>query len=196
MAQNSEMSITKKMLGKIRESRYNQYLEKTKDLVTEEKVDDNFITKSKTLMKEAVENSKKKLNEENENENVDSKHKDSVEINKDTPMFGDIRTSQEELIKKTISDNVKFGEGALKFYPESEDLTLNGQIPSLNMKFQFRYSDPSGNGCYVWCDAIQLTDGNLKTIGKIKNCYDNWKDSITENDDLIDKLKKFANKKD
>ena len=131
-----------------------------------------------------------------EEEQVDDEHKDSFDITKDTPQFGDVRTSQEEAIRKAVNNNVKFGEKALKYYPKAEDITLDGNIPSLNLDFQFRYNDPSGDGCYVWTEAMQLTETNARTLGKIRDAFSNWKDSITQDGDLMAKLKKASENKD
>ena len=97
-------------------------------------------------------------------------------------------------MKKTIGENIVLDEGALKYYPDSDDMTLEGKIRTLNMEFQFRYNDPSGDGCYIWCEAMQLTETNTRTLGKIRNAFSNWKDSITQDGDLMMKLKKAANK--
>ena len=183
----NEMSVTKKMLAKLRENRVMQAKQAADQFVTEEKEQDNFLTRSKVLMEEAVDNSKKKiLTEEDEG------HKDYFVVKKDTPQFGDIRTSQEETIKKTINDNIKLENDALRYYPDSDDMTLDGKIPSLNLKFQFRYNDPSGDGCYVWSDALQLTDANIRVVGKIRNSFMNWRDSITQDAGLMEKLKQAA----
>jgi hypothetical protein len=183
----NEMSVTKKMLAKLRENRAMQAKQAADQFVTEEKEQDNFLTRSKVLMEEAVDNSKKKiLTEEDEG------HKDYFVVKKDTPQFGDIRTSQEETIKKTINDNIKLENDALRYYPDSDDMTLDGKIPSLNLKFQFRYNDPSGDGCYVWSDALQLTDANIRVVGKIRNSFMNWRDSITQDAGLMEKLKQAA----
>ena len=183
----NEMSMTKKMLAKLRENRVMQAKQAADQFVTEEKEQDNFLTRSKVLMEEAVDNSKKKiLTEEDEG------HKDYFVVKKDTPQFGDIRTSQEETIKKTINDNIKLENDALRYYPDSDDMTLDGKIPSLNLKFQFRYNDPSGDGCYVWSDALQLTDSNIRVVGKIRNSFMNWRDSITQDAGLMEKLKQAA----
>ena len=139
-------------------------------------------------MEEAVNDKKKVVTEEA----VDNDHEKSFEIEKDTPQFGDIRTSQEDAIRKTINDNVKFSNGALRYYPNADDMTLDGEIPSLNLKFQFRYNDAS-DGCYVWCDAMTLNDNNARVIGKIRDAYNNWRDSITQDNGLMDKLKQAAN---
>lgn len=189
-----EMNITKKMLDTLRKGRVDEARKAAEQFVTEEQERDNFLTRSKILMEEAIkENKKKVLTEEEE---VDEDHKDSFDITKDTPQFGDVRTSQEEAIRKAVNNNVKFGEKALKYYPKAEDITLDGNIPSLNLDFQFRYNDPSGDGCYVWTEAMQLTETNARTLGKIRDAFSNWKDSITQDGDLMAKLKKASENKD
>ena len=89
-----------------------------------------------------------------------------------------------------------YTQNALKYYPDANDMTLDGKIPSLNLTFQFRYSDPSGDGVYVWTDAMQLTDSNARTVGKIRDAFSNWKDSITSDTDLMEKLKKACENRD
>jgi len=131
-----------------------------------------------------------------EEENVDETHKESFVVKKDTPQFGDVRTSQEEALRKTVGENITLESDALKYYPKSDDMTLNGKINTLNLKFQFRYNDPSGDGCYIWTEAMQLTETNARTLGKIRDAFSNWKDSITQDGDLMEKLKKAAESKD
>jgi len=188
-----EKIITRKMLDKLREGRDRQAREAAEQFVVEAKEEDNFLTRSKTLMEEAVQNSKKKILTEEDNSD-DESHENYFEIRPNTPQFGDVRTSQEEVLKKTVGENITLDEGALKYYPDSDDMTLEGKIRTLNMEFQFRYNDPSGDGCYIWCEAMQLTETNTKTLGKIRNAFSNWKDSITQDGDLMVKLKKAANK--
>jgi hypothetical protein len=190
-----EREITKKMLDKLRENRVKQAREAAEQFVTESVEEDNFLTRSKTLMQEAVNSNKKKVLTEAEAEDSDdSSHDNYFEIRPNTPQFGDVRTSQEDVLKKTIGENITLDEGALKYYPDSDDMTLDGKIRTLNMEFQFRYNDPSGDGVYVWTEAMQLTETNTKTLGKIRNAFLNWKDSITQDGDLMMKLKKAANK--
>ena len=64
----------------------------------------------------------------------------------------------------------------------------------MNLTFQFRYNDPSGQGVYVWAEALQLTEENTRTIGKLRDAFSNWKDSITQDGDLMDKLARYASK--
>lgn len=189
-----EMSITRKMLDTLRKGRVDEARRAAEQFVTEAQEQDNFLTRSKILMQEAIDENKKKIL--TEEEEVDDSHSDSFDITKNTPQFGDVRTSQEEAIRKAINGNVQFEENALKYYPKADDMTLNGKIPSLNLDFQFRYNDPSGDGVYVWTNAMQLTDTNARTIGKIRDAFSNWKDSITQDGDLMEKLKKAAENKD
>ena len=191
-----ERDITKRMLDKLREGKDRQAREAAEQFVVESKESDNFLTRSKALMEEAVKNNKKKVltEAEAEEESNDESHDNYFEIRPNTPQFGDVRTSQEDVLKKTIGENIALDEGALKYYPDSDDMTLEGKIRTLNMEFQFRYNDPSGDGVYVWTEAMQLTETNTKTLGKIRNAFLNWKDSITQDGDLMMKLKKAANK--
>lgn len=184
-------NITKKMLNTLRRGRVEQAKWAADQFVNESEEKDNFLTRSKILMQEAVDENKKKIL--TEEEELDDSHKDSFEIDKNTPQFGDLRTSQEEAIRKALNTNVQFE--ALKYYPKADDMTLDGKIPSLNLKFQFRYNDPA-TGCYVWTEAMVLNDENARTIGKIRDAYNNWKDSINNESDLMDKLKQAAEKKD
>ena len=190
----NEANITKKMLDTLRSKRSRdiQEREAAKLFVVEKKENDNFLTRSKVLMNEAVEDNKKKIL--TEEETSDESHDNYFEIRPNTPQFGDVRISQEDVLKKTIGENITLDEGALKYYPDSDDMTLEGKIRTLNMEFQFRYNDPSGDGCYVWCEAMQLTETNTRTLGKIRNAFSNWKDSITQDGDLMQKLKKAATK--
>ena len=129
--------------------------------------------KSKTLIKESKENQE-------------------FPITKNTPNFGDVRVSQEESLVKTIGENIEFAENALIYKPDTKDLILSGKVNSLNLVFQFRYNDPSGDGCYVWVQELQLTEPNQKTLGKIRDGFLNWKSSLLQNGDLLEKLHKIA----
>jgi len=188
----NEKSITKKMLETLRKGRVEEAKRAAEQFVVESEEKDNFLMRSKILMQEAVDNNKKKIL--TEEEETDDTHQNSFDINKNTPQFGDVRTSQEEAIRKTLNTNVQFEDKALRYYPKADDMTLDGNIPSLNLKFQFRYNDPSGDGVYVWCEGMQLTDSNARTIGKIRDAFSNWKDSITQDGDLMEKLKQASEK--
>ena len=183
--------FTKKMLKTIRENVEKTKTYSVKPLVVEEKhvEKENFLTRSRTLMEEAE---KKKLNEENDKSFNDDKHDNGFPITKKTPQFGDVRVSQEEALLKTIGEQIKLSEDALIYYPDADDLVLNGEIPSMNTSFQFRLNDPSSEGIYIWSEALQLTDSNNRLLGKIRDAYLNWKQTLVQDGDLMDKLKKVV----
>ena len=101
---------------------------------------------------------------------------------------------QVEAIKKCVGEGIEFGEKAVVYYPDNNELSINGKIQSINVVFQFRSSDPSGDGVYIWANGSQLTDANLRIIGKIRDAFANWKTSIIQSDDLLDKMKKVSEK--
>ena len=184
------MDKTRDMLKVIREGS-DKYTKKPVADVPEKEIvleKDNFVTRARILMEEAE---KKSLNEAENNFNDDS-HEKVFPITKTTPQFGDVRVSQEESVIKTVGEQVKFDDESLLFYPDANDLVFNGEIPSLNASFQFRYNDPSGVGCYIWADALQLSDENTRTIGKIKDAFENYKQGLINNADLFEKLKKVS----
>ncbi len=192
---NMAKDVTKQMLNTIREGVERVRIEKStvkplpvKTIVVEE---DNFLTRSKILMEEAEgKNQKKKLTEGKDFN--DEKHDKSFPITKKTPQFGDVRVSQEESILKTVGEQVKFNDDSLLYYPDADDLVLNGEIPSMNTTFQFRFNDPSSEGIYVWSEGLQLTDSNSRTLGKIRDAFLNWKQGLVQDGDLMDKLKKVS----
>lgn len=118
-----------------------------------------------------------------------------IPIKKNTPQFGDVRASQEDSLVKTIGEGIELSDDALVFYPESKNMVLSGKITSLNAFFQFNFNDTSGDGCYIWTNALQLTDTNTRTIGKIRDAFVNWKNSLLQNSDLLDKLQMQAKNK-
>jgi hypothetical protein len=173
-----ERDIIKKMVNTIKEEQTKAINSKLPDLPVCESVEkDNFLTRAKILMEEA------------EGANKSS---EAFPISKTTPQFGDVRVSIEDALKKTVGEQVKLEDDALKFYPDTEDLVLNGVIPTLNLTFQFRYQDPSGEGIYVWTDALQFSESNSRTLGKLRNAFLNYKNSIVNDGDLIQKLKKVT----
>ena len=185
--------LTKQMLKTIREGVEKTRKQTVKPLVVVDKetIADNFLTRSKILMEEAERNQKKNLNEDKGSFN-DDKHDESFPITKKTPQFGDVRVSQEEALLKTIGEQIKLNDDSLIYYPNADDLVLNGEIPSMNTTFQFRLNDPSSEGLYIWSEALQLTDSNTRLLGKIRDAYLNWKQTLVQDGDLMDKLKKVV----
>lgn len=98
----------------------------------------------------------------------------------DEPKFGNKTLStQKEEFRSVIKSNVEFSDNPLIYYPNDKDLVFAGTITDLsNLKWQFRLNDPSGDGCYIWVEGIQLSDENLKKINLIKNYYNNWKNKL------------------
>ena len=121
------------------------------------------------------------LEEENKDENY--------VLRKNDAQFGDVRTSQEETFIKTVGQQVVFGENALMYIPSERNLKFFGEIPSLNLSFEFNLNAKDGNeGCKISVGSTTLSNDNYKTIGKIKDAYTNWKNSLIEDGDLMEKL--------
>lgn len=191
--------FTKKMLSKIRESVDKTKTYKVKPLIEESKpiVRENMLTEWNRMADNA--DLKKKVITEDvdvESSEVEVPKGKKFPINKSTPQFGDVREMQESDLVKTIGERVELGDDALVYYLDADDLVLTGKIKALNVAFQFRYNDPSGDGCYIWTNALQMTDKNSKTISKIKDAFDIWSQKIDEDGDLMEKLKKEASKND
>jgi hypothetical protein len=191
--------FTKKMLSKIRESVDKTKTYKVKPLNEESKpiVRENMLTEWNRMADNA--DLKKKVITEDvdvESSEVEVPKGKKFPINKSTPQFGDVREMQESDLVKTIGERVELGDDALVYYLDADDLVLTGKIKALNVAFQFRYNDPSGDGCYIWTNALQMTDKNSKTISKIKDAFDIWSQKIDEDGDLMEKLKKEASKND
>lgn len=182
--------ITKKMLNVLREGMNKvdmaNSLPEVPSLNESKKM--NFIEDADYLMSRIE---KKKINEETET----NSNSDEFVITKTTPQFGDVFESQTSALLKAIGEGVDFGEKALIYYPKDNDLVLQGKIKSLNIAFQFKYADLSGEGIYIWMNGCQLTESNLRTIGKIRDGFVNWKTSLVQNSDLLEKLKKVSQKK-
>lgn len=107
---------------------------------------------------------------------------------------GGIPYSNQDELLQTSTQTAKEQFGAdftniktpMFYYKEDGDVTLSGEIPGLNnAKFQFRYKDPSGNGCYFWSDGqIILSDENVKKLSKICGVYKNWKNDLSSSEDI------------
>ena len=99
-------------------------------------------------------------------------------------------SQQDELYKNSLQPcRTQFGadfsklKNPMLYYPDG-DITLSGVIPSLNnAKFQYRFLEPSGNGCFLWLDSIQLTDDTINRISKIYGVYKNWRQQLYTTED-------------
>lgn len=100
-------------------------------------------------------------------------------------------TNQDEMLKNSLQPcRTQFGadfsklKNPMLYYPVDGDITLSGVIPSMNnAKFQYRLLDPSGSGCFLWLDSIQLTDETINKINKIYGVYKNWKQQLSTTED-------------
>lgn len=178
--------ITKQMLSKIREC--NQQSSKFPPL-SEKPIDQkiNMLTEFEQVVKRA-------MIIEGIDEPQTSKKDGEYVIGKQS-QFGDIRTSQEESLMKTIGESIELEDNALVYNPKDKTLVLSGKVTSVNLIFQFKYNDPSGEGCYVWVNGLQLTESNQRILGKIRDGFLNWKSSIIQNSDLLKNLHKAATEK-
>ena len=147
-----------------------------------------MLNSIRNLQENKISNVKNIIKEEINNPNNSNTEEKGIAITKNTPQFGDVRASQEDSLVKTIGEGIELNEDALMFYPESKNMVLSGKITSLNAFFQFNFNDTSGDGCYIWANALQLTDTNTRTIGKLRDAFVNWKTSLLQNSDLLDKL--------
>ncbi len=139
------------------------------------------------------ESNEKKTNKSLIKENNEQTN-DAFPITKNTPQFGDVRESQEQALVKTIGESIELDDNALVYYGKNKDLVLTGKINSLSMTFQFRFNDPSGEGCYIWVNALQLTDTNNRTLGKVRDAFVNWKNALIQDGDLMAKLHQAVTK--
>jgi hypothetical protein len=190
MKDYKEYNITKKMISLIKENKAPK--------VNTEGLDENTSSyKQKTILQEHKElvnkiNNDLKKNLISESEDLSSDSKTKFNITKNTPQYGDVRVEQEESLKKTIGEDIEMKEDGLCYYPNDKNLVLTGKIDSLNIAFQFKYRDKSGDGCYIWANGLQLSDTNERTLGKIRDAFKNWKDNLIQNNDLLEKLHKSA----
>lgn len=114
----------------------------------------------------------------------------------DDPKFGQsVLTSQKDEFKASVDGGAEFSAGdennpeesPLIYFPDNGNLIFSGRIR--NIKWQFVLKDESGEGCYIWCDKLQLTEENSKTLFKLRGFYKNWCDSWRREGASLDKLK-------
>ena len=117
----------------------------------------------------------------------------SFTISSNDTQFGSVRQAQEKMLKTTIP-GVTLKPDALVYYPNLDNLVLNGSIESLGITFQFKYRDSSGDGCYIWAEGVQMTSENVTTIEKLRSAFENWRQSIEKDGELMEELKKWSMK--
>ena len=127
------------------------------------------------------------ITEETEPSN-NSTRTDNVNDNNDAVPY----TMQDELMS-SITQTAKTQFGAdfsqskqpMLYYPKDGDVVLSGTIGDMNdAKFQFRYKDSSGNGCYIWTSPLQITDETIRKLSVINGVFKNWKNELTSAEDI------------
>jgi hypothetical protein len=108
-------------------------------------------------------------------------------------MASEFITVRNDLLSKKIIKGLN-SRNMTGYYAKNKDLVLTGKINSLSLTFQFRFNDPSGEGCYIWVNALQLTDTNNRTLGKVRDAFVNWKNALIQDGDLMAKLHQAATK--
>lgn len=123
--------------------------------------------------------------------NEDSSEYDELKNTKDD--VDAVPYSMQDEIMSNITQTAKTQFGAdfsqsknpMLYYPKDGDVTLSGTISSMNdAKFQFRYKDSSGNGCYVWVSPLQLTDETIRKLSIINGVFKNWKNDLASAEDI------------
>lgn len=96
----------------------------------------------------------------------------------------DLLTSSMETAKSQFGADFSDIKAPMVYYPSNDDITFSGKIGSLNgAKFQFRYKDPSNEGCFIWINPLQLTENNLDVLKRIYGVFKNWKNELDITDD-------------
>ena len=143
-----------------------------------------------TLMHELMERLKSgtiSLREAEESPTDDSRKEDSKDDSESVPY-----TMQDQMMS-SICDTCKQQFGAdfaniknpMLYHTADGDVTLSGEIPVMNnAKFQFRYKDSSGNGCYLWTEPVQLTDESLRILSVMHGVFKNWQKELSTSEDI------------
>ncbi len=126
----------------------------------------------------------------------------SVKLNEEDELDSnnDVNTNEEpdEAVPYTKNDDILntsvqtctdlFGASFTKsknpmlYYTKSKDVTLTGEIPSLNnAKFQFRLLE----NCYLWVDELILDEKRIQTINVIWGAFKNWQEELSKMTDKV-----------
>ena len=114
----------------------------------------------------------------------------------DDPKFGQsVLSNQKDEFKASVDGGAEFSSGdeenpeesPLIYFPDNGNLTFSGRIR--NIKWQFVLKDESGEGCYIWCDKLQLTKANMQVLNKLQGFYENWRDNWNKEGASLQKLK-------
>lgn len=99
-------------------------------------------------------------------------------------MQDELMSSSVETCKKQFGADFENFKTPMLYYPEDGDVVLSGEIGSLNnAKFQFRLKDPTGEGCFIWTEPIQLTETNINQLKVVYGVFKNWKNDLETAED-------------
>lgn len=99
-------------------------------------------------------------------------------------MQDELMASSIETCKKQLGADFEGYETPMLYYPKDGDVVLSGQTSGLNnAKFQFRLKDPTGEGCFVWMEPLQLTESNLNQLKVMYGVFKNWKRDLETAED-------------
>lgn len=146
------------------------------------------------FLRDGINKMRKMLSEEKDNEYKEILLESEEEVSPDDnealdtipyTINDELLNSITQVCKDRFGANFTKSKTPMLYYPKDGDITLTGEISSLNNAvFQFRYKDSSGNGCYVWLDPIHLSDDTIKTLSVINGVYKNWKNELSTSEDI------------
>lgn len=158
----------------------------------------DILNKIRTIKESSnSENSKSLLTEDSQ-----SGKEDAIAIT-DDPKFGQsVLSSQIEQFRSSVDSGAQFSkpgdkvsESPLIYLPSENNLIFSGTIPRLNnLKFQFKLRTSTGEGCFLWCDGLILTNENMKTLTKLYGFYVNWRNAWFEESKDLEMLKNMLDK--
>ena len=123
----------------------------------------------------------RKINEGKEKEESEENKGDAVPYT----MQDEIMANITQTAKAQFGADFSKSKTPMLYYPDDGDVVLSGVIGDLNdAKFQFRYKDASGNGCYLFTSPVQLTDETLKKMNVILGVFKNWKKDLSSLEDI------------
>lgn len=106
--------------------------------------------------------------------------KESIPYN----MQDELMASSIETCKKQFGADFENFKTPMLYYPQDGDVVLSGEIGGLNnAKFQFRLKDPTGEGCFIWTEPIQLTETNINQLKVVYGVFKNWKTDLETAED-------------
>lgn len=156
-----------------------------------------MLDKIRSIQESSETDERRMLNEETED-----KKSDAIAIT-DDPKFGQsVLSSQIEQFRTSVDSGAEFtkpdgkvSESPLIYMPSENNLIFSGTIPRLNnLKFQFKLRTSTGEGCFVWCDGLILSDENMRFLQKIWAFYKNWKEQWNSESKDLEMIKNMLNR--